>query len=275
MSISIACSACGKQYKLDDRFAGKRVKCNRCGSTFAVPAVAPAPVEEPAPSAEPTFNEPDATPGYGAPADGTPGEPAHAEHETSEHASPEGGESSNFETSSEGDGFGAASAEADHAAHAESEHEDEPAGAQAEESGAIADPAPVTRYPVSQALPRFDRVVQKARPAPAPAKGPSSATGSAGIAAPAPHKTGGGLSDLIAAAIYVLGIGVEIFGWSQVAAVEFYGRRIERQFFDEAASLRLIRLQVRGGIFVVAGLLILIVAAVIHLRGALKHARTV
>ncbi|HSU66467.1 MAG TPA: zinc-ribbon domain-containing protein [Tepidisphaeraceae bacterium] len=40
MPISVECGGCGKQYRVDDRAAGKKVRCKDCGSTFAVPAAA-------------------------------------------------------------------------------------------------------------------------------------------------------------------------------------------------------------------------------------------
>jgi dienelactone hydrolase len=38
MSISAACSVCGKIYKLEERFIGKRAKCKTCGEEFVVRA---------------------------------------------------------------------------------------------------------------------------------------------------------------------------------------------------------------------------------------------
>jgi hypothetical protein len=43
MSINVQCPGCGKRYKVDDRFAGKKAKCQSCGGAIAVPAVAPKP----------------------------------------------------------------------------------------------------------------------------------------------------------------------------------------------------------------------------------------
>ncbi len=43
MGIPIACEACHRQYKVDDKLAGKKVKCKGCGATIRVPgAEAPA-----------------------------------------------------------------------------------------------------------------------------------------------------------------------------------------------------------------------------------------
>jgi len=42
VSIVMKCTGCGKQYKLRDDLAGKRVKC-KCGQAMVVPAPAPAP----------------------------------------------------------------------------------------------------------------------------------------------------------------------------------------------------------------------------------------
>src|SRR5689334_16461254 len=44
MSINVQCPGCGKRYKVDDRFAGKKAKCQSCGGAIAVPA-APAPTK--------------------------------------------------------------------------------------------------------------------------------------------------------------------------------------------------------------------------------------
>ncbi|HSV13784.1 MAG TPA: hypothetical protein VLI90_05965 [Tepidisphaeraceae bacterium] len=40
--IEVACSSCGKQYRLADELSGKRVRCKECGETIAVPELAPA-----------------------------------------------------------------------------------------------------------------------------------------------------------------------------------------------------------------------------------------
>jgi hypothetical protein len=42
MSIQVSCAGCGKSYRVDDRFAGKRAKCKACGSEMLVPAAAAA-----------------------------------------------------------------------------------------------------------------------------------------------------------------------------------------------------------------------------------------
>ena len=38
MTIRFNCSDCGKDYKVPDRYAGKKVKCKGCGATIRVPA---------------------------------------------------------------------------------------------------------------------------------------------------------------------------------------------------------------------------------------------
>ena len=43
MAFSVECSGCGKRYKIDDRAAGKRVRCKNCGATIEVPLPMPAP----------------------------------------------------------------------------------------------------------------------------------------------------------------------------------------------------------------------------------------
>jgi len=45
MAIAVECRNCGKRYKVDDKFAGKRGKCKTCGGAIAVPA-APVPVRQ-------------------------------------------------------------------------------------------------------------------------------------------------------------------------------------------------------------------------------------
>lgn len=40
MPIAFACQSCQKQYKVDDKFAGKKVKCKACGNAMLVPASA-------------------------------------------------------------------------------------------------------------------------------------------------------------------------------------------------------------------------------------------
>jgi hypothetical protein len=42
MSIQVSCAGCGKSYRVDDRFAGKRAKCKACGNEMLVPAAAAA-----------------------------------------------------------------------------------------------------------------------------------------------------------------------------------------------------------------------------------------
>jgi predicted Zn finger-like uncharacterized protein len=42
MSIQIQCPSCGKRYRVDDRFAGKRVKCRNCSASIVVAADQPA-----------------------------------------------------------------------------------------------------------------------------------------------------------------------------------------------------------------------------------------
>ncbi len=39
MPIEIRCESCGKRYRVEDRFAGKRVKCRNCGASIAVSAI--------------------------------------------------------------------------------------------------------------------------------------------------------------------------------------------------------------------------------------------
>jgi fermentation-respiration switch protein FrsA (DUF1100 family) len=42
MGISVFCSGCQKQLNLDERFAGKKVKCKKCGGVLAVPTTSTA-----------------------------------------------------------------------------------------------------------------------------------------------------------------------------------------------------------------------------------------
>lgn len=49
MAILVFCSGCQKQLNVDDRFAGKKVKCKRCGGILAVPATTTARSARPAP----------------------------------------------------------------------------------------------------------------------------------------------------------------------------------------------------------------------------------
>ncbi len=58
MSIRFKC-ACGKSFKVDDKFAGKRTKCTACGASIQIPtAAAPAPTPPAPPQAEPPPVEP-------------------------------------------------------------------------------------------------------------------------------------------------------------------------------------------------------------------------
>lgn len=68
MSINVQCSRCGKRYKVDERFAGKKAKCQSCGGAIAVPAMAPKP-----PEADDPFAAMDELEQTGKPAE----EPAH------------------------------------------------------------------------------------------------------------------------------------------------------------------------------------------------------
>ena len=38
MPLEIKCESCGKRYRVDEKFAGKRVKCRNCGASIAVVA---------------------------------------------------------------------------------------------------------------------------------------------------------------------------------------------------------------------------------------------
>ena len=38
MPIAISCKDCGRDYRLKDELAGKKIKCKDCGATVAVPA---------------------------------------------------------------------------------------------------------------------------------------------------------------------------------------------------------------------------------------------
>jgi predicted Zn finger-like uncharacterized protein len=42
MPISISCNDCGSKYKVADAAAGKKVKCKKCGTIMAIPALVPA-----------------------------------------------------------------------------------------------------------------------------------------------------------------------------------------------------------------------------------------
>jgi ribosomal protein S27E len=53
MALSVQCGQCGKEFRVKDELAGKRVKCSACGQPIAIPAaagraVAPAPKGAPA-----------------------------------------------------------------------------------------------------------------------------------------------------------------------------------------------------------------------------------
>src|SRR5438445_4251429 len=37
MAISFACGTCGKPYKVDERFVGKKAKCRNCGAVNKIP----------------------------------------------------------------------------------------------------------------------------------------------------------------------------------------------------------------------------------------------
>lgn len=43
MSISFTCPKCARPYRVDDKYAGKRVPCKHCGAMMSVPEAAPAP----------------------------------------------------------------------------------------------------------------------------------------------------------------------------------------------------------------------------------------
>jgi hypothetical protein len=47
MSIQFSCPQCGKQYKVDDRLAGKSAPCKQCGQKMRIPAPAAAASDEP------------------------------------------------------------------------------------------------------------------------------------------------------------------------------------------------------------------------------------
>lgn len=52
MSIMAQCGACQKQFKLDDKLAGRKVRCKGCGGVIVVPA----PAREPEPAGDPFDN---------------------------------------------------------------------------------------------------------------------------------------------------------------------------------------------------------------------------
>src|SRR5207248_2015992 len=41
MAISFSCGTCGKPYKVDERFAGKKAKCRACGAINKIPGNEP------------------------------------------------------------------------------------------------------------------------------------------------------------------------------------------------------------------------------------------
>src|SRR5437868_4269517 len=41
MAISFSCGTCGKPYKVDERFAGKKAKCRGCGAINKIPGNEP------------------------------------------------------------------------------------------------------------------------------------------------------------------------------------------------------------------------------------------
>ena len=41
MPIPCHCATCGQEYNIDEKLAGKKVKCKTCGRPFAVPVPAP------------------------------------------------------------------------------------------------------------------------------------------------------------------------------------------------------------------------------------------
>src|SRR4051812_14514613 len=57
MSVTATCGDCGKRYRLDDKYAGRRMRCKGCGGAVEVPqltegdAPAPRPVKATAPPA--------------------------------------------------------------------------------------------------------------------------------------------------------------------------------------------------------------------------------
>lgn len=65
MPIVAVCGQCSKRYTLDDKFAGRKVKCRTCNSSFVVPAEEPtlvnAPEPEPEPEPDPPAPDPTAT----------------------------------------------------------------------------------------------------------------------------------------------------------------------------------------------------------------------
>jgi hypothetical protein len=54
MSVTAQCGTCGKRFRVDDKFAGRKVRCKDCGGVIAVPALAgEAPLPSAARSAKP------------------------------------------------------------------------------------------------------------------------------------------------------------------------------------------------------------------------------
>jgi hypothetical protein len=57
MAISTTCPACGRTYKVDDKWAGKKLRCKECGAVMDVPGgapgMAPTPLKPPAHAAAP------------------------------------------------------------------------------------------------------------------------------------------------------------------------------------------------------------------------------
>jgi HEAT repeat protein len=49
MSIRVTCSGCGTSFRIDDRWANKRIACRQCRTPIQVPAAPPAPLPEPSP----------------------------------------------------------------------------------------------------------------------------------------------------------------------------------------------------------------------------------
>src|SRR4051812_47492810 len=68
MSMSVACTDCGKQYAVGPAMAGRRVKCKKCGNVFRVPHAAPEP--EPAYDAAGAYD--DARPSFAGEASADP-----------------------------------------------------------------------------------------------------------------------------------------------------------------------------------------------------------
>src|SRR5688572_17733404 len=45
MPLPVQCGHCGARYNVDDRLAGKRAKCKKCGGVLSIPEPEPLPVE--------------------------------------------------------------------------------------------------------------------------------------------------------------------------------------------------------------------------------------